>query len=149
MECLVCGGERCCSHKCHISDGLWCRMRVAFVSLSPVTLSDPSHFNHQVVRARDEGLANDRCRRAWLYRLHTASDSCQVRSGLHAASAVFFRSSFTCYWSSACFPIMVSLFLFLLKVKLLLFVLKVSAGCLCHTLTRANSGCRQLVEQFA
>lgn len=35
------------------------------------------------------------------------------------------------------------------KSLLLLFVLKVSAGCLCHTLTRANSACRQLVEQFA
>lgn len=112
MECLVCGGERCCSHKCHISDGLWCRMRIAFVSLSAITLSDPSHFNRQVVRAWDEGFANDRCS-VCLYHLHTASDSCQVHSGLHAASAIFFQSSFTCYWSSACFPIMVSFFFFI------------------------------------
>lgn len=82
---------------------------------SPLCLWVPSLYqippiSIQVVRAWDLGFANGRCRHVWLNHLHTASDSCQVHSGWQAASAIFFRSSFTCYWSSACFPIMVSLF---------------------------------------
>lgn len=103
----VCGGERCCSHKCHVSDGLWCRMRVAFVSLSAISVSDPSYSNSQVVRCvPDEGFANDRCRHAWFYNLLTAKDSCQVQPGSHVASPIFFQSSFTCHRSSACSPLL-------------------------------------------